>query len=152
MNWSAVICLIVAFAGGWGVNGWRLEGEYAREANERITAAVKARDAAIEDRDVLAKKLADNNDKHAKDLQNAKAETNRIRDSVSVGSIGLRVPTKCPAPTATETPASSEMDNGTGAELAATARQDYFALRDAIDLAGAQLAACQGELLLRADP
>lgn len=151
MNWGALIALAVAFGCGWGVNGWRLDATYQAEQTTRLTAAIEARDKAIEDRDALALKLTKSNDAHAFELRKAQNETNRIRDGVSVGTIGLRVAATCPGTPTTEAAPGAVVDHGTGPELAGNARQDYFALRDGIDRVVEQLGACQDELRLRVD-
>lgn len=152
---AAVVALVVgvaAFSGGYKVADWRLTAQANAEALERAQRAEKARDEAITERDALAAKLATANDKHANDLRNAQNETNRLRDRLNAGSIGLRIAGTCPRlPSATEAAPGARVDTGTGAELDSTARRAYFALRDGIDRASAQLAACQDELRLRTE-
>lgn len=149
MNWGSLIALVVAFGCGWGVNGWRLDATYQTEQNTRLTAAIEARDKAVEDRDALALKLAKSNDAHAFELRKAQNETNSRRDAVSVGTLGLRVAATCPGTPTTEAAPGAVVDHGTGPELARDARQDYFALLDGIDQTVARLGACQDELRLR---
>ena len=147
---AAVVALVVgvaAFSGGYKVADWRLTAKANAEALERAQRAEKARDETIAERDALAAKLAT-----ANDLRNAQNETNRLRDRLNAGSIGLRIAGTCPRVAAqTESAPGSRVDTGTGAELDSTARRAYFALRDGIDRASAQLAACQDELRLRTD-
>lgn len=152
---AAVVALVVgvaAFSGGYKVADWRLTAQANADALERAQRAEKARDEAIAERDVLAGKLAAANDKHANDLRNAQNETNRLRDRLNAGSIGLRIAGTCPRLAAqAESAPGARVDTGAGAELDSTARRAYFALRDGIDRASAQLAACQDELRLRTD-
>ncbi len=152
---AAVVALVVgvvAFAGGYKVADWRLTAQANAEALERAQRAEKARDEAIAAYNHLAGELATANDRHTNELRNAQNETTRLRDRLNAGSIGLRIAGTCPRlPSATEAAAGSRVDTGTGAELDSTARRAYFALRDGIDRASAQLAACQDELRLRTD-
>lgn len=147
--WALFALVAAAFAGGWGVNGWRLESAHLAEENTRLGAVSKERDAAILDRDKLAAKLATNNDAHTVQLRKAQDETNALRNRVGDGSYGLRVAATCPKFTQTDDATGPAVDHGTRPELDRTARQDYFSLRDGIGRVTAQLEACQGELRLR---
>lgn len=146
----AAACLLGGFLSGYEVADWRLTAKANAEEVERTKRAEKVRDEAIAAYNHLAGELAAAGDTHAADLRKAQNETNDLRDRLSVGSVGLRLAGKCPAaalgPQAAPGP---RVDIGTGAELDSTARRAYFALRDGIDRAAAQLAACQDELRLR---
>ena len=150
MNPWALIALVAAgFAGGWGVNGWRLDAAHQAEQNTRLEAMSKERDAAIFDRDKLAVKLATNNDIHTAQLRKLQNETNSLRDAVGAGAVRLRVAATCPQPVQTGDASGPAVDHGTRPELDPAARQDYFALKDGIEHITAQIGACQGELRLR---
>lgn len=146
----AAACLLGGFLSGYNVADWRLTAQANAEAVERTQRAEKVRDEAIAAYNHLAGELAAAGDTHAAELRKSQNETNSLRDRLSIGAVGLRLAGKCPAaalgPQAAPGP---RVDTGTGAELDPTARRAYFALRDGIDRAGAQLAACQGELKLR---
>lgn len=149
---AVVVALVVgvaAFGGGYKVADWRLTAKATAEALERAQRAEKARDEAIIERDRLAGKLATANDQHTDELRKAQNETNRLRDRLRDGSIGLRIAGTCPRVGEAQGPARPGVDSGTGAELAEPARRAYFSLREGIDRASAQLAACQDELRLR---
>lgn len=150
---AATVALIVgvfAFGGGYKVADWRLTGQYTAEKLEASQAAAKALADMTADRDLLAGKLSAANDLHTTELRKAQNETTRLRDRLNAGSSGLRIAAACPAARlGTQTPSGGRVDTGTGAELDTTARRAYFALRDGIDRASAQLAACQDELKLR---
>ena len=148
---AAVVALVVgvaAFAGGYKVADWRLTGQYTAEKLEASQAAAKALADMTADRDALAGKLSAANDLHTTELRKAQNETNSLRDRLRAGSIGLRIAATCPE---SQAPSGARVDTGTGAELGETARRAYFALRDGIDRASAQLAACQDELRLRTE-
>lgn len=143
--------LLGSFGAGWTVNGWRLGQVMESDRAERAEMAAAQLKAATTERDHVAGLLVASDTKHAKELDDARKETNRVRDAVSAGSVRLRVAARCPdVPQAPAAASSPSVDHGAGAELDGSARQAYFALRDGIDRAGAQLAACQGELRLRA--
>lgn len=146
----AVIVGVLAFGGGWEANGWRLTGQYTAEKLEASQEAAKALAAMTADRDQLAGKLTAANDQHTTELRKAQNETNSLRDRLANSSSGLRIAATCrESRLGPQAPSGARVDSGTGAELDTTARQAYFALRDGIDRASAQLAACQDELTLR---
>ena len=152
---AAIVALVVgvaAFGGGYKVADWRLTGQYAAEKLEAAKTAAKALADMTDERDKLAGKLSTANDRHTNELRNAQNETTRLRDRLNAGSSGLRIAATCPAARlGTEAASPARVDTGTGAELDSTARRAYFALRDGIDRASAQLAACQDELRLRTE-
>lgn len=70
-------------------------------------------------------------------LQNERVKIADLRASVASGATSLRVRADCPAPAAGNVPATGTaagVGAGTWAGLAADARQDYFALIEAIEL------------------
>jgi hypothetical protein len=147
---AALIAAVVAFGGGYKVADWRLTGQYTAEKLEAAKTAAKALADMTDERDKLAGKLSAANDLHTNELRNAQNETNRLRDRLANSSSGLRIAATCPAPRlGPEASSGARVDTGTGAELDTTARRAYFALREGIDRASAQLAACQDELRLR---
>lgn len=135
---AAVLCMLAAYALGRSDGADLVQGRWDK-------ASLTAHKALTDERDALAAQLAASNDKHLFDLQKAQNENTALRARGSL--VGLRVSANCPDHR--ETAADPGVDSRTGAELAADARQDYFALRDGIALASAQLAACQDELKLR---
>lgn len=149
--YAAIALLVATFASGYRVADWRLTAEANDAALERAERDAKALAALAAERDAMADDLAAANDRHIANLRTARDETNRLRDRLRAGSIGLRIAGTCPhLPSPQGTP-GARVDTGTGTELAEPARQAYFALRDGIDQAGAQLAACQDELRRRQD-
>lgn len=146
----AVIVGVAAFSGGYKVADWRIAGKYTAEALDRAKRAETARDEAIAAYEHLAGELAAANNAHAGEMKRAQNETNRLRDNLLAGNVGLRLAGTCPRLGDPQVAPGARMDIGTGAELDPIARRAYFALRDGIDRVGAQLAACQTELRLRA--
>jgi len=65
--------------------------------------------------------------RHTKELTDARAENERLRDAVAAGEQRLRVKAACPR--VPEPAGSARLDDGAAAELAPAARPDYFALR-----------------------
>lgn len=148
---GAVVSCLLAFSGGYKVASWRLTGQYNSERLKASQEAINALDAMTKSRDDLAIRLAQANDQNLKKLRDAQNATNALRNKSMLGTVGLRIPAACPRLDAkASADASAGMDIRAGAELDPIARQAYYALRDGIDQASAQLAACQAELRLRA--
>lgn len=98
---SALVVLAAAFAAGWTAQGWRADAALARlrqdHAGVLADIATKTRataDAvrAYERQAGLALAAADK--KSTEDLNNAKAETQRLRDCVRAGTCGVRIVTR----------------------------------------------------------
>lgn len=145
---AVVLCLLAAYALGRSDGADLVQGRWDKASLTAAQSYVTAHKALTDERDALAVRLAASNDKHLSDLQKAQNENTSLRARGSL--VGLRIAATCPdhreSPQAAADPG---VDTRTGAELAADARQDYFALRDGIARADAQLAACQDELKLR---
>lgn len=67
--------------------------------------------------------------RHTKELTDARAENERLRDAVAAGEQRLLLKAACPRVPSTEPAGTSRLDAGATAELAPAARSDYFALR-----------------------
>lgn len=87
-----------------------------------------------------AKRSAELDRAYLQKLADLEADNQRLADAVSSGNQRLRVKAEC-VPAATTTTAT--MDDAGTAELAAAARQDYFALRNQIAKTEAALAGLQ---------
>lgn len=150
---AAGAALAVAFGAGWGANGWRkgaeidrIHADHARSlaaANSAALTLQQRLDAAADDkRAALAQLDAEGSAR----LKDAKDENDRMQRCIADGTCGLRVRTvarSCPADPVPGVPDASGVGDGTGAELDPAARQDYFALREAMSRVHEKLAACQ---------
>lgn len=140
---AAAVALIAAFGAGFTVATWRADAARLKVA-ERAAKDLKDMTDA---RDQLAGVLKASADTYESKLRKARNETTALRDSVADGG-RLRIATTCPDTIPKATPGTS-VDSGARAELDPDARRAYFALRDGIDTASGQLAACQDQLRLR---
>ena len=138
---------LIGLGAGWRVESWHLTSKYEAEKRVQLEVNQKAFAALVADRDAKDARLTASNDKYLKQWRAAQNETNRLRNS---DSVGLRIAAICPTtgspPKAT---GYASVDTGTGAELDVTSRRAYYALRDGIDQVEAKLAACQSELRIR---
>ena len=139
--WTAVAIAIVLLL-------WRID----HLANDRETLVrerdqLSARAASLQNTLRLQRELASTAEaldrKHAEELTNANAELEELRRRVGSGSQRLLVKASCPDPRVPGTASTAGMDDGEAAELAASARQDYFALRGQLIRTEAALAGLQ---------
>lgn len=154
-RWLALAALVVAvalaaYSSGEQAGSERVQTAWDKSVNDINRIAQAALTRALSERDDLARKLEAADDRHLTNLQESQRETNRLRDCISAGTCGLRILARCPASAdVPQAAASASVDLGAGAELAPAAGRAYFALRDGIDRASAQIAACQEQLTLR---
>lgn len=119
---------------GWQAQSWRCQ---ARTAQAIATATEEAR----EREQVLADAIAIIDSERTAERTKALEENAALRARVDAGAVRLRIRAACPvmSPSA----AGAGLGDRTGAELAADARPDYFALRDGLTRLESKLAACQ---------
>lgn len=149
---AALIALCVAFAGGWTVEHWRggvalaaLQSKHSKALADESAKTLDAQKKLDVLADAQRARVAGIDDKQTQALKVAQDETQRLRSCIADGTCGLRIRAQCPKPAAIVpgATAGTSVDTATSAELDPTARQDYFALRSAIDLTQRQLSACQ---------
>ena len=105
------------------------------------------RDALISERESAAR-VAALSKQNIEDLNNAKAEIDRLRLDVESGDAGLQVNAECPEPRSVpSTSTSTGTPNATGPRLSNAAQRDYFTLRDRHAEATAQITGLQQYIL-----
>lgn len=139
----SAVALVAAFGGGFQVATWRADAAQLKVAEQAAKDLKDMTDA----RDQLAGVLRASADTYESKLRKERNATTALRDSVADGG-RLHIAATCPdtSPKATQ---NTNVDSGAWAELDPAARRAYFALRDGIDTASGQLAACQDQLRLR---
>ncbi|HFH0417319.1 TPA: lysis protein, partial [Salmonella enterica subsp. diarizonae serovar 61:i:z] len=81
--------------------------------------------------------------RYTKELADAKAENDALRDDVAAGRRRLFVNATCPAMPAGKTASTSGVDNAASATLTANAERNYWRLRDGIATVTKQLEGAQ---------
>lgn len=154
---GAAIALVVFV--GWKIYNWGYDNCEAKHNVEKIKELEDMRlkvEKSQKDYKELQDKFASVDTEGQKQLKEKQDEIDRLRTRVGNGSTGLRVPVVCKAqpavPGGEGTPASPGVDTPTTGELAESARQDYFALRQGIVDQYVQLTACQGLLIKEREP
>ena len=96
----------------------------ARQKCQRTEAVLAITDMQMRQRDVAALDA-----KYTKELADAKAENDALRDDVAAGRRRLHIKAVCQS--VREATTASGVDNAASPRLADTAEQDYFTLREA---------------------
>ncbi|HIG9583232.1 TPA: lysis protein [Escherichia coli] len=112
---------------------YHYHGEYQDASTRAADAenALKTANATITTLEARQRDVAALDAKYTKELANAKAENDALRDDVAAGRRRLRVNARCPE-AMRETTGTTGVDNAGTAELTGDARQNYYRLRDGI--------------------
>lgn len=146
---------LAALAALLGLSQVRLSSEKEAHANTRANHAAVLKDLAdrtlkvyqaVVAEDAARKKaVAALDQKHTKELNDARSENSRLADAVRSGERRLRLRASCPA-TGTgvpQAPGATGVVDGSGPRLDDAAERDYFRLRDGIATAQQQIAGLQ---------
>lgn len=133
--------LILSFLAGFTVEGYRKDNQIL---DMRLEASQTALDSAIRAKDktkATQAKISAIDGQKTKELNHAKSEINRMRESVANGSGWLQLNANCPKlPGLTIDPG---MGDGTAPRLTDTAEQGYILFRERLSVVLAQLDMCQ---------
>ena len=150
---SAIVIAVSAFFYGEHVENLSWTAKWEKQARELAEAHTKTTDEYRERERVLQDAIAIMDKDYTAKLKEATDENSRLRSAVDAGAQRLLVRARCPAapgvPQAADRPG---VDHGAGAELAADARPDYFALREGLIRVDKKLAACQAALASERQP
>ncbi len=141
---SAIVALLLGVAALW----WQLDSKTERlgKVSEQLETSQARADSLTTTLRIQRELITDAEEldrKHTQDLTDAQAENERLAGAVDAGTKRLRVNASCPAVRVPEAASATGMDDAATAELSASARQDYYALRRQITLTEAALAGLQ---------
>ncbi len=125
---ALVICIIVCLS--WAVNHYRDNAITYKAQRDKNARELKLANAAITDMQMRQRDVAALDEKYTKELANAKAENDALRDDVAAGRRRLRIKALCPD--MHKTTAASGVDDAASPRLTDTAQRDYFTLRERI--------------------
>ncbi|EAM6080479.1 lysis protein [Salmonella enterica subsp. enterica] len=134
--------LIVAAALAWATD--RYYGNAVKYKGQRDTAThnLKLANETITDMTKRQRDVAALDARYTKELANAKAENDALRDDVAAGRRRLYVNATCPAAVRKAT-AAPGVDHAASATLTANAERDYWRLRDGIATVTKQIEGAQ---------
>ena len=119
---ALVICIIVCLS--WAVNHYRDNAITYKAQRDKNARELTLANAAITDIQMRQRDVAALDAKYTKELADAKAENDALRDDVAAGRRRLHIKAVREATTA------SGVDNAASPRLADTAERDYFTLRE----------------------
>ncbi|EJN6575494.1 lysis protein [Salmonella enterica] len=135
--------LIVAAALAWTADHYHGNAVKYKDQRDSATHNLKLANATITDMQARQRDVAALDAKYTKELADAKAENDALRDDVAVGRRRLLVNATCPAmPTGKSTSAAS-VDNAARPRLADSAQRDYFTLKERVTTMQKQLEGAQ---------
>ncbi|HCL5348198.1 TPA: lysis protein [Salmonella enterica subsp. salamae serovar [1],40:z35:e,n,x,z15] len=140
---AIILLLIVAIALAWTTDHYH--GNAVRYKDQRDTAThnLKLVNETITDMTKRQRDVAALDAKYTKELADAKAENDALRDDVAAGRRRLYVNATCPAVPTGKSTSTARMDNAASPRLADSAQRDYFALKERVTTMQKQLEGAQ---------
>ncbi|ECE6509463.1 lysis protein [Salmonella enterica] len=140
---AIILLLIVAIALAWTTDHYHGNAVKYKDQRDTATHNLKLANATITDMQTRQRDVAVLDAKYTKELADAKAENDALRDDVAAGRRRLLVNATCPAmPTGKSTSAAS-VDNAARPRLADSAQRDYFTLKERVTTMQKQLEGAQ---------
>ncbi|EPW1925509.1 lysis protein [Escherichia coli] len=134
-----IICIIVCLS--WAVNHYRDNAITYKAQRDNVKEKLNQATAIITDMQIRQRDVAALDAKYLKELADAKAENDALRDDVAAGRRRLHIKAVCPS--VREATIASSVDNAASPRLADTAERDYFTLRERLVMMQAQLEGAQ---------
>ncbi|MBH0570885.1 lysis protein [Salmonella enterica] len=143
LSWRLVIWVILISAPWWGVIHYH--GNAVKYKGQRDTAThnLKLANETITDMTQRQRDVAALDAKYTKELVDAKAENDALRDDVAAGRRRLLVNATCPAVPAGKSTSAARVDNAARPRLADSAQRDYFTLKERVTTMQKQLEGAQ---------
>lgn len=136
------VAALAGFVMAWQVQGWRMGNKLL---DLRLEVAGQALQAAIDAKaktDQMRKQAADLDAKKTKELNHAKAETERMRARVAAGTGWLQLNASCAKQPGLTL--DTGLGDGTAPRLTDAAQRNYFLLRERAILCTKQVETLQG--------
>ena len=137
--YALVICIIVCLS--LAVNHYRDNAITYKEQRDKKVSELKQLTATIADMQQRQRDVAALDAKYTKELADAKAENDALRDDVAAGRRRLHIKAVCQS--VREATTASGVDNAASPRLADTAERDYFTLRERLVTMQKQLEGAQ---------
>ncbi|ECE8469983.1 lysis protein [Salmonella enterica subsp. enterica serovar London] len=138
--YTVVICIIVCLS--WAVNHYRGNAITYKEQRDTVTHKLALANATITDMTKRQRDVAALDARYTKELADAKAENDALRDGVAAGRRRLLVNATCPA-TVRKTTTTPGVDNAARPRLEDSAQRDYFTLKERVTTMQKQLEGTQ---------
>ncbi|HAK1939294.1 TPA: lysis protein [Salmonella enterica] len=135
-----LVSLIIA---GQLANHYRNNAITYKEQRDTATHKLTLANATITDMQTRQRDVAALDARYTKELADAKAENDALRDDVAAGRRRLLVNATCPAMPTGQSTATARVDNAARPGLADAAQRDYFILRERVTIMQKQLEGAQ---------
>ena len=137
--YALVICIIVCLS--WAVNHYRDNAITYKVQRDDTKTKLSQANATITDMQQRQSDVAALDAKYTKELADAKAENDALRDDVAAGRRRLHIKAVCQS--VREATTASGVDNAASPRLADVAERDYFTLRERVMMMQKQLEGAQ---------
>ncbi|EAW9116046.1 lysis protein [Salmonella enterica] len=138
-----VSLLVVVVALAWTADHYHGNAVKYKDQRDTATHNLKLANATITDMQTRQRDVAALDAKYTKELADAKAENDALRDDVAAGRRRLYVNATCPARPTGKSTATSGVDNAASPRLADSAQRDYFTLKERVTTMQKQLEGAQ---------
>ncbi|EBP9905650.1 lysis protein [Salmonella enterica subsp. enterica] len=138
-----VVLLIVAAVLAWTTDHYHGNAVKYKEQRDTTTHNLKLANATITDMQTRQHDVAALDAKYTKELADAKAENDALRDDVAAGRRRLLVNATCPAVPTGKTTVTGSVDNAVSPRLADSAQRGYFTLKERVTTMQKQLEGAQ---------
>ncbi|EAB3535705.1 lysis protein [Salmonella enterica] len=138
---SVIICIIVCLS--WAVNHYRNNAIAYKDQRDTATHKLTLANATITDMTKRQRDVAALDARYTKELSDAKAENDALRDDVAAGRRRLLVNATCPAMPTGKSTSAARVDNAARPRLADSAQRDYFTLKERVTTMQKQLEGAQ---------
>ncbi|EBH8907438.1 lysis protein [Salmonella enterica] len=142
-NGAIVSLLILAAALAWTTDHYHGNAVKYKDQRDTATHKLTLANATITDMQTRQRDVAALDAKYTKELADAKAENDALRDDVAAGRRRLLVNATCPAMPTGKSTSAARVDHAASATLTANAERNYWRLRDGIATVTKQLEGAQ---------
>ncbi|EDW6063490.1 lysis protein [Salmonella enterica subsp. enterica serovar Oslo] len=135
--------LIVAAALAWTTERYHGNAVHYKDQRDTATHSLTLANETIDDMTQRQRDVAAIDARYTKELADAKAENDALRDDVAAGRRRLYVNATCPTVPTGKSTSAARMDNAASPRLADSAKRDYFTLKGRVTTMQKQLEGAQ---------
>ncbi|EBA9761386.1 lysis protein [Salmonella enterica] len=140
---AIVALMTVAAALVWTTDHYHGNAIRYKEQRDTVTHKLTLANATITDMTKRQRDVAALDARYTKELADAKAENDALRDDVAAGRRRLLVNATCPAVPTGKSTSAARVDNAARPRLADSAQRDYFTLKERVTTMQKQLEGAQ---------
>lgn len=145
-NWKTMfvgLLLVSLIVAGRLANHYRNNAITYKDQRDTVTHKLALANATITDMTKRQRDIAALDARYTKELADAKAENDALRDDVAAGRRRLLVNATCPAMPTGKSTSAARVDNAARPRLADSAQRDYFTLKERVTTMQKQLEGAQ---------